>query len=356
MSLLRSILRTAHCRSTHHYFAVDALPLVQTDAGKRLVRHLLCHHKRYLSGAVDPDIRFRDFQNHVVHVNEGYWGGAPRVAYQWYHRLIRYLRTDRFSDAAHAAGVLSHYFTDPFQPMHTEASAEEAVIHRPVEWSVLCAYDAILRGWSEDEMRIVFHLSDGPEWLGEAILHGARFAHRKRRRILNRYNLESAVTDPANAIDGDLRGAFSELFGLTITGWARVIERVAADAEAVRASRLPRASTVRSAGKAIAASPLGVLSRYFAYREERQAIALLVDEYQRLGELKRQLPVDVDIVHRVVRIHEREQQWRGSSNRSTELPATLPFPAAGPERPTPQAPASPVSIPIRSNGPERRSA
>ncbi|CAN0424209.1 unnamed protein product, partial [Hapterophycus canaliculatus] len=113
---LLTILRAAHCRSTHHHFAIDALPLVGTDAGQRLVSQLLRHHSRYLTGAKDPDSRFRDFQNHVVHVDDGYWGGAPRVAHQWYDRLQKYLRQDRWSDAAHAAGVLSHYFTDPIQP------------------------------------------------------------------------------------------------------------------------------------------------------------------------------------------------------------------------------------------------
>ena len=87
---LATILRGAACCSTHQLFALDALPLVQTDAGKRLVRLLLRHHHRYLAGATDPDLRFRDFQNHVVHVTDGYWGGAPRVAHQWYDRLQRY--------------------------------------------------------------------------------------------------------------------------------------------------------------------------------------------------------------------------------------------------------------------------
>ena len=43
---LISILRAAHCRSTHHFFAMDAIPLVQTDAGQRLVTILLRYHDR----------------------------------------------------------------------------------------------------------------------------------------------------------------------------------------------------------------------------------------------------------------------------------------------------------------------
>ncbi|MEM9589655.1 MAG: DUF4332 domain-containing protein, partial [Planctomycetota bacterium] len=129
---LLAILKAAHCRSTHHHFAIDALRHIQTEPGRRLTGVLLRFHARYLAGAKDPDTRFRDFHNHVVHVNEGYWGGAPRVATQWHDRLRRYLRQNRFSDAAHAAGVLSHYFTDPIQPLHTAQSASEKVLHRPI--------------------------------------------------------------------------------------------------------------------------------------------------------------------------------------------------------------------------------
>ena len=155
---LSSFLQRLHCSSTHHYFALDALPLVQTPGGKRLVRVLLRHHERYLRGATDPDTRFRDYQNHVIHVKDGYWGGAPRMAHKWYDRMQRYLRTNRFSDAAHAAGVLSHYFTDSFQPLHTEHSELERVLHRPIEYSIYHAYSDIYRLWRDSQMEVVFQL------------------------------------------------------------------------------------------------------------------------------------------------------------------------------------------------------
>ena len=241
MNPVLSILRAAHCRSTHHFFAVDAIPLVQTDAGKRLASQLLRHHDRYLTGAKDPDTRFRDFQNHVVHVTDGYWGGAPRVAHMWYDRMQRYLRNDRFADAAHAAGVLSHYFTDPMQPLHTQQCELEKVVHRPIEWSITKSYNQIYRLWKDDQMRVVFQLSGGPGWLGEAILHSARFANRKYQSLINRYDFERGTKDPPAGLNEELRQSLAELFGLSITGLARVLERAAADAEAVRRSPIPMA-------------------------------------------------------------------------------------------------------------------
>ncbi len=218
MNPVLSILRTAHCRSTHHYFAIDAIALVQTEAGKRLISQLLYHHDRYLTGAKDPDIRFRDFQNHVVHVTDGYWGGAPRVAHIWYDRMQRYLRTDRFGDAAHAAGVLSHYFTDPFQPLHTQQCDREKILHRPIEWSITKSYHDIYRRWKQNELRIVFQLSGGPSWLGEAILHGARFANRKYWSLIENYDLDRGAKHAPAGLNDELRESLAELFGLSITG------------------------------------------------------------------------------------------------------------------------------------------
>jgi hypothetical protein len=310
MNPLITILRASRCRSTHHCFALDALPLVQTDAGTRLARQLLRHHDRYLRGAIDPDIRYRDFQNHVIHVCEGYWGGAPRVAHQWYDRLQRYLCSDRLGDAAHATGVLSHYFTDVLQPLHTGICERERFLHRPIEWSVFAAYDAILNAWRDDELRVVFQLTDRSEWLGEAMLHGARFAHRKRQLLLDHYDVERFCEDPAGSLNGHCRAALAELFGLAITGVARIIERAAADAEAIRNKPLPSTPLALPTISALLDGPKDCLATWLTSRRRRRAVEQLLDEQRRLGRLETALPTEVDIVHRVVQVHHDEQQWK----------------------------------------------
>ncbi len=310
MSPILSLLRTAHCRSTHHYFAVDALSLVQTDAGKRLKSQLLYYHDRYLRGAKDPDIRFRDFQNHVVHVTDGYWGGAPRVAHLWYDKLQRYLRNDQFADAAYAAGVLSHYFTDPLQPLHTQPSVREKILHRPIEWSITKSYQAIYRIWREDDLRIVVQLSGEPGWLGEAILHGARFANRKYQLLLDQYDLQSGLQDPASGLNAELRESIAELFGLSITGLARVLERAAADAEATRQAPIPTAGTAVPMLVAALCAPARLWQRRIEHRRQRLAVQAMIDEFRRTGTLTDHLPAEVDIVHRVTQIYQDEKRWR----------------------------------------------
>jgi len=307
---LLSFLQRVHCNSTHHYFALDALPLVQTPAGERLVRVLLRHHRRYLLGATDPDTRFRDYQNHVIHVKNGYWGGAPRMAHKWYDRMQRYLRTNRFSDAAHAAGVLSHYFTDPFQPLHTEYSELEKVLHRPIEQSIYRGYSEIYQLWRSSQMKVIFQLSNRVSWLGESMLHGSQYANRKFGVLLDQYDLMSAVENPRTGLSSDARNSLAEIFGLAITGWARVLERAAQEAEHEREKKIPFHLVSPSMLTSTCRAPFGLLQQYLGSRREQKEIISMIDEYANEGKLVHQTPAEIDVVHRVADIYQSEKEWR----------------------------------------------
>lgn len=306
---LLTILRAAHCRSTHHHFAIDALPLVSTAEGQRLVTHLMRHHQRYLAGSKDPDVRFRDFHNHVIHVDDGYWGGAPRVAHQWYDRLQKYLRQDRWSDAAHAAGVLSHYFTDPIQPLHTGQRIEEKVLHRPIEWSITKSYTSLFMQWKADPTRIVFQLSDGHGWLGDAILQSARVAHQHYGTLLEHYDLKAGRADPPSGLDGVSRGCLSQLIGLCVTGWARVLERAAYEAESARDCPLPRQSTGLACVLAGIRVPKQVWLRRIEHHVEQKKVRNLIDEFEQTGTVSRHLPSEVRVLEKVRKVHRREREF-----------------------------------------------
>lgn len=306
---LLTILRAAHCRSTHHHFAIDALPMISTDAGRRLAGHLMRHHHRYLAGAKDPDTRFRDFQNHVIHVDDGYWGGAPRVAHQWYDRLQGHLREDRWSDAAHAAGVLSHYFTDPIQPLHTGQAIQEKVLHRPIEWSITKSYASLFMQWKSDPTRIVFQLSDGPGWLGDAILQSAHVAHQHYDTLLDHYDLKAGRRDPVSGLDSRLRGCLSQLIGLCVTGWARVLERAAHDAEQARDRPLPQQRTTLATVLAGIRVPKQVWLRRIEHRAEHRKVVGLIDEFEQTGIVSKFLPSEVRVLEKVRKVHDRERQF-----------------------------------------------
>jgi len=309
MSPLLSILRAAHCRSTHHFFAIDSLRLVQTGPGMRLRGILLKHHEKYLEGSKAPDVRFRDFQNHVIHVQDGYFGGAPRLAMLWYDRLMGHLVASRWEDAAYAMGVLSHYFTDPLMPLHTAQSEREALVHRPMEWSICKSYDRILKRWTEDELRLVFQLGDGDGWLGEAILKGARFANRSYKRLVESYNVDLGVENPVAGLDQDAIETFAALFGLAITGLARIIERAAGEAETRCGVTLPKVGLNLSSLLAVLQIPEQLWLRRIGNREEREAIEAIITEYRVTGKVVQNMPAEVYIKQRVMQVREREAQW-----------------------------------------------
>jgi hypothetical protein len=219
-------------------------------------------------------------------------------------------------------------------------------LHRPIEWSITKSYKSIFRLWKQDDMRVVFQLSDGPGWLGEAILHGARFANRKYWPLLDQYDLVSGESDPQAGLNANLHASIAELFGLAITGWARVLERAAADAEATRGTALPAPSLSTATVLATLRVPTRLWLRSAEYRQEQIAIEVLVDEFRQTGTLTQHLPSEVDVIRRVVRVYEDERKWkqqrevRLASNKTIvnvvtggqlataideEMPSTIPF-------------------------------
>ena len=69
---------------------------------------------------------------------------ALRAAERWYGRLQQFLREQAWADAAHAAGILSHYFTDPLQP----CTPRKAIAKRSfIDLSSGASVDLITKLW-----------------------------------------------------------------------------------------------------------------------------------------------------------------------------------------------------------------
>lgn len=134
MSVLFRIVYAAHANGTHHKLALDALNHMQRRDADDWRRVFLKHVGKYLDGAKAPDVTFKDFKNHVLHVGDDYWGGAPEKVEEWYATTVTALRAGEWEAAAYAAGVLSHYYTDPVMPFHTGQTEAENAIHRATEW------------------------------------------------------------------------------------------------------------------------------------------------------------------------------------------------------------------------------
>lgn len=289
MDRLITILRAAHCRSTHQFFVVDALPKVNTSEGKNLATQFLKHHKRYLVGAKAPDKDFRDFHNHVVHVNDNHWGGAPRAAQEWYQNLVRKIREGQWSEAAYCAGVLSHYFTDPLMPLHTAQSKKESIVHRPLEWSVTCSYERIFRRYQEGNYQVQFQIASCEGWVPAAVRKGAEMSNRHYDELIDRYNLKLGAKKPKQGFDDTSIDILAGLFGVALTGWAKIVDRAAEDANV----RIPEASLSVASLVASITMPAAWVVRRIASASEQRAVRAIFNEYQATGTVVKNLPAEV---------------------------------------------------------------
>lgn len=287
MDRLVTILRAAHCRSTHHYFAIDALAHIATGSGNRLGQLLLKYHDEYLVGAKAPDRTFRDFQNHVLHVQDNYWGGAPRACEKWLEQTLDYLDAKKWKKAAYACGVLSHYFTDPFMPLHTEQSDRESAYHRPMEWSVCKSYEEIanIDGSSVEPI----HLSTGDQWISRAVTHGAERANEHYNTLIDDYNLKKGCRRPPEGLGPQSRLILSELFHLTTTTWAKTLARIADQTR----SDIPEFSLTLTTLLATVDMPLAWIVRRISDASEQVAVKAILKEYESTGTVRRNLPPEI---------------------------------------------------------------
>ena len=300
--------------STGSRLLLDALPLVDTDAGRRLVEIIRRHHRAARQGMRDPDRRFRDFQNHVIHVHGGFWGGGPRVAHRWLCRAVDAAARGRRRDAAHAIGVMMHYVFDALHPLHTEQNARERVLHFPVEAITYLNYERFLDRWRHDDGRAVSRLPGGPTWLGEHMMRGAANANADFWTMLCDFDIRRCVDEPSKCFGGRFERATAAWVGICVTSAARIIERagqVIADRRDELELPAYTTPTFRSDAVAMfAAAPFGTLRRR---RDRRRLLKRLQNHvrcFVRDGDVESVLPAEVRIVHRVVDVHHHEQRWR----------------------------------------------
>jgi polyhydroxyalkanoate synthesis regulator phasin len=267
------------------------------------------YHRSFLRGVNDPDRRFRDFQNHVIHVTDGYWGGAPRVAHRWYDRLLNGLVDGHMSNAAHAAGVLSHYISDPLTPLHTEHCPRACVLHRPIEYAINLAYDDLYQLWNDDSQHALTDLPNSRVWLGEMILRGSARANQHYWTLLSDINIEKVMADPRDCFGDRFASASAEMIGRSVTGIARTLERAAEECEDRTGQNLQASDMPRPWVRDLLRMIPNRISSYRWHRKQSEKMQQLIDEYHQRGELVEHLPSEVAIVQHVIEIYHREKRW-----------------------------------------------
>lgn len=308
MQVMLLLLRAAHCRSTHHYFALDALKKLKTPPAQRLGRLLLKYHDQYLDGAQAPDCRFKDFENHVIHVQENNWGGAAQKCREWHQKAVDDLNRGKWRSAAYACGVLSHYFTDPIMPLHTGQSPEETIIHRPIEWSFYKAYDSIYKLVKQQEATAEFQFAAGSDWIGKAVLAVAQLSNSYFGQMAHGYQMDIHIFKPGYGLNEELREMATTLFTLAVDGWAAVLTRMADEVSI----DLPSVSLGIPSVLAAVDLPLARLVRKVSDRREQRAVRAVLREFQRTGAVVKKLSDETLVVHRA------KQAWMLSSQGSPQ--------------------------------------
>lgn len=287
MSLLLNVIFASHARSTHHKLALDALKHLEGTNMDRWTDAIISQHAAYLEGAKAPDDDFKDFKNHVLHVRDNFWGGAVNSANHWYGQLVDHLRGEEWKDAAYAAGVLSHYYSDPLMPFHTGQTEAEGAVHRAAEWSVTKSYESLRK--LIDEKLGGYPTVDVPntdDWLGDMVRNGARLSNQYYELVIDHYNLAVGVKDPPNGFDDVAREAIAKCLAHATIGLARILERAFEESLAAP----PEVQLTLPALLATMNVPYQQIVKKLADSKDRKEVEAIFREVQETGKALHSLP------------------------------------------------------------------
>lgn len=323
MSLLFKIVYAAHANGTHHKLALDALRHLNVEARDKWVNLFLKYSERYLEGSKVPDKVFKDFKNHVCHVQDNYWGGAPDKAREWYDDFVAALMAEKWEDAVYSAGVLSHYYTDPVMPFHTAQSEAESTIHRAVEWSVNKSYSALKKqAEAEHKWLLVMKPDEGADFAAEMVRAGAEVSNKYYSHLIAHYDFDRGVVNPAEGFNELGNNVLAELIEYAAKGFAVILE------EAIRSSGKTPPNVHITAETFLAGLkiPLKWVTRKLTDVEDRKLVEAMYDELHETGKVVETMPEDDALIRKLHRV-----EVLGIKPDEEEEEAAPPAPAPGSE-------------------------
>jgi predicted flap endonuclease-1-like 5' DNA nuclease len=339
MSLLFKVLYAAHARGTHHKLALDALARLEGPDAERWQRLFLKHAAAYMAGAKAPDDVFKDFKNHVLHPRDGYWGGAPAAARTWYGKTVAALQASDWAAAVSAAGVLSHYVTDPVQPFHTGQSEAESSIHRAFEWSTAKSYEDLVAIAAADPLPAIT-VPERDDWLEEMLRAAALRSNWYYEKCLAHYDINQGAVDPPAGLDAVSRRIVGGLIRYAAALFAAVLSRALTEAKVTP----PDVSLSLDTVLATLVIPMKTLANRLADRADREQVLRMYDELKATGTVEHNLPED----DRAVRDLHAAEVLRAAAKPVTSAPAPRAAATPAPKKAeTPPKPAARESLAAR---------
>ena len=294
MSLLERVIRAHRCTSTHHHIAFNALDLISTEDGEKWKSLFLVHHEHLLKGAKAPDTTFKDFRNHVLHISEGEWGGARGKATEWYAKAVELLANKKWSEAAYALGVLSHYYADPLQPFHTGQTEEEGAIHRAVEWSIAKSHDEIALRIESNGYPDV-DVPDGVGFVSDMVRAGAERSHPHYQTFIDHYDLDVGVKDPPAGLDETMLEVVADLVAYATAGMATLMTRAIEEA----AVAPPKVNLTIQGYIETLDIPLRWVTKKLADAGDKRQVERMYAEFQKTGKVIKTLPDDDKAIRKI---------------------------------------------------------
>jgi predicted flap endonuclease-1-like 5' DNA nuclease len=288
MSLLFRIVYATHANGTHHKLALDALEAMAHDDREDWTRLFLKHVERYLEGSKAPDVTFKDFKNHVLHVSENYWGGAIEKVQEWYDRTVFELKNGNWPEAVYSAGVLSHYFTDPVMPFHTGQTEAENAIHRAAEWSINRSYNTLRALGEKHYGHLDVAVPSGPKWLSEFVCDNAEFSHRYYEKLISHYDIHKGATRPEDGLDDIAKSIVAELLIYASTGFGHILDAAITEAEVAA----PEVTLTSETFLAMTQIPRKFIEKRLTNGEDRKLVAAIYDELKATGRVEHSLSED----------------------------------------------------------------
>lgn len=320
MSLLFRIVYAAHANGTHHKLALDALNHMGRGDAEAWRRVFLKNVGKYLEGSKAPDNVFKDFKNHVLHTGDTYWGGAPEKVEEWYGKTVVALRAQQWEEVAYAAGVLSHYYTDPVMPFHTGQTEAENAIHRGTEWSINRSYNRLRADAEANYADLEAFPSDGANWLKEFVCDGAEFSHRYYEKLIAHYDITRGTVSPEDGLDSVGRKIVSELLMYAAEGFGNLLDRVISEAGVAA----PDVNLTVETVVATLQIPSKWIEKKLSNAEDRRIVQAMYDELKATGKVEKSLPEDDrtirDLYAAEVEAPKAAAQTKARAKRMTDSP------------------------------------
>jgi hypothetical protein len=102
--------------ATHYFIVNNAVDNISNESWAEAFEY---YTEELLSGSVAPDVLWQDWDNHLYYPETGE-GNAPASAAYWYDLARANFSTQNWEEGFYAAGVMTHYFSDPCIPVHTD--------------------------------------------------------------------------------------------------------------------------------------------------------------------------------------------------------------------------------------------